>query len=120
MTTRNPSFASDELLERLDGLLADCVRSRRGARAVRGDATVDAPRRHRSKTKKHKKNKKGKGKKKSKARTTEGSGLTQVCSYRHERDEEVTMALFGRKHPAHARGTTRAATRRCPSPRRTS
>ena len=69
MNTRNPSFASDELLSRLDGLLADLRALRAEVHELSADATVDAARDDGETTKKkNKKHKKAKGKKKAKAR----------------------------------------------------
>ena len=67
MNTRNPSFASDELLSRLDGLLADLRALRAEVHELSADATVDAARGETTK-KKNKKRKKAKSKKKAKAR----------------------------------------------------
>ena len=67
MNTRNPSFASDELLSRLDGLLADLRALRAEVHEFSADATVDAGRGETTK-KKNKKGKKAKSKKKAKAR----------------------------------------------------
>jgi len=68
LNTRS-QFASDELLARLDGLLADLRALRAEVHELSVDATVDVPRADVESTKKkHKKHKKAKGKKKAKAR----------------------------------------------------
>ena len=68
MNTRS-QFASDELLARLDGLLADLRALRAEVHELSVDATVDVPSTDAETTKKkHKKHKKAKGKKKAKAR----------------------------------------------------
>jgi hypothetical protein len=70
LNTLNPSFASDELLSRLDGLLADLRALRAEVHGLSADATVDAAHADDGGTtkKKPKKHKKAKGKKKAKAR----------------------------------------------------
>ena len=69
MNTRSPSFASDELLSRPDGLLADLRALRAEVHGLSADATVDAPHHDGDTTKKkNKKHNKAKGKKKAKAR----------------------------------------------------
>jgi hypothetical protein len=69
VNTRRSSYASDELLKRLDGLLADLRALRAEVHELSADATVDAPRADGETTKKkNKKHKKAKVKKKAKAR----------------------------------------------------